>query len=118
MAAAAAIWLSLPLVLLVSLLAAAQDPAPAPAPAPTTPTPTPAPTTAPIWLPGYGPMQWSRLRGSIVTSNDAETTYTIFCAPSDDDRRCKIGGHGLLLPFTFAEGPSTLHYDHTVASTL
>ncbi|KAI0836808.1 hypothetical protein F5Y06DRAFT_272366 [Hypoxylon sp. FL0890] len=74
-----------------------------------------SPTTVPIFLPGYSATQWSLLRGSIVSSNDAETTYTIFCASVTSG--CQIGG-GTLLPFTFAEGPSTMHFERTVESTI
>ncbi|OTA89319.1 hypothetical protein M434DRAFT_14625 [Hypoxylon sp. CO27-5] len=75
----------------------------------------PNPTTIPIFLPGYNATQWSFLRGSVVSSNDVETTYTIFCASVT--RGCHIGG-GTLLPFTFAEGPSTMHFERTVESTI
>ncbi|KAI0106324.1 hypothetical protein F4776DRAFT_675410 [Hypoxylon sp. NC0597] len=72
-------------------------------------------TTIPIFLPGYNATQWSFLRGSVVSSNDVETTYTIFCASVTHG--CQIGG-GTLLPFTFAEGPSTMHFERTVESTI
>ncbi|OTA65930.1 hypothetical protein K449DRAFT_431392 [Hypoxylon sp. EC38] len=75
----------------------------------------PNPTTVPIFLPGYNATQWSFLRGSVVSSNDVETTYTIFCASVTQG--CHIGG-GTLLPFTFAEGPSTMHLERTVESTI
>ncbi|KAI4860493.1 hypothetical protein F4820DRAFT_436645 [Hypoxylon rubiginosum] len=80
------------------------------------------PTTVPIFLPAYKATQWSRLRGSIISSNDVETLYTIFCSPStrtvtdgEDSNDCVIAGGGKL-PFTFFEGPSTLHYGQTVGS--
>ncbi|KAI1412680.1 hypothetical protein F5Y13DRAFT_189883 [Hypoxylon sp. FL1857] len=72
-------------------------------------------TTVPVFLPGYNATQWSFLRGSIVSSNDDETTYTIFCASVTHS--CQIGG-GTLLPFIFAEGPSTMHLERTVESTI
>ncbi|KAI1136337.1 hypothetical protein F5Y05DRAFT_105915 [Hypoxylon sp. FL0543] len=75
----------------------------------------PNPTTVSIFLPGYNATQWSWLRGSIVSSNDVETTYTIFCASVTSG--CQIGG-GTLLPFVFAEGPSTMHFERTVESTI
>ncbi|KAI0165067.1 hypothetical protein GGR52DRAFT_557336 [Hypoxylon sp. FL1284] len=83
------------------------------------------PTTVPIFLPAYNePELWSVLRGSIVSSNDVETLYTIFCAPStetttsgEDYAGCVIAG-GSSLPFTFVEGPSTLHLGYTIESSL
>ncbi|KAI2471161.1 hypothetical protein F4781DRAFT_388212 [Annulohypoxylon bovei var. microspora] len=76
----------------------------------------PTPTTVSVFLPSYGPRDWTALRGSILSSNDAETRYTIFCA-QDKSYGCNIGG-GTLLPFTFAEGPSTYHYEQTIDSTI
>ncbi|KAI0895055.1 hypothetical protein F4806DRAFT_469777 [Annulohypoxylon nitens] len=76
----------------------------------------PTPSIVSVFLPSYGPTDWAALRGSIISSNDAETTYTIFCAP-DASHSCNIGG-GTLLPFTFAEGPLTYHYEQTIDSTI
>ncbi|XDG04914.1 hypothetical protein ABKA04_004529 [Annulohypoxylon sp. FPYF3050] len=76
----------------------------------------PTPSIVSVFLPSYGPTDWAALRGSIISSNDAETTYTIFCAPGGS-HSCNIGG-GTLLPFTFAEGPLTYHYEQTVDSTI
>ncbi|KAI1771585.1 hypothetical protein F4818DRAFT_207866 [Hypoxylon cercidicola] len=76
-------------------------------------------TTVPIFLPAYEATKWSQLRGSIISSNDVETLYTIFCAPSsrtatgEDLAGCAIDSR---LPFTFFEGPSTLHLGQTVES--
>ncbi|KAI1207767.1 uncharacterized protein F4807DRAFT_166390 [Annulohypoxylon truncatum] len=98
------IWLTLSLLLFLSILTGpvgAQDP---------------TPTIVSVFLPSYGPTDWAALRGSILSRNDAETTYTIFCAP-DQSHSCNIGG-GTLLPFTFAEGPSTYHYERTIDSTI
>ncbi|KAI1454637.1 hypothetical protein F4805DRAFT_460580 [Annulohypoxylon moriforme] len=98
------IRLTLPLLLFLSILTqpiGAQDP---------------TPSTVSVFLPSYGPRDWAALRGSILSSDDVETTYTIFCAP-DRSNSCDIGG-GTLLPFTFAEGPSTYHYERTVDSTI
>ncbi|KAI1090583.1 hypothetical protein F5B19DRAFT_318799 [Rostrohypoxylon terebratum] len=76
----------------------------------------PTPSIVSVFLPSYGPRDWAALRGSIISSNDVETTYTIFCA-ADESHSCNIGG-GTLLPFTFAEGPLTYHYEQTINSTI
>ncbi|KAI2635568.1 hypothetical protein GGS26DRAFT_549807 [Hypomontagnella submonticulosa] len=82
----------------------------------------PGPTTVPVFLPAYKPQDWSSLRGSIVTSNDAETVYTVFCAQNVSATysgrtitHCQIGD---LVPFTFTEGPSTLHIGDQIESTI
>ncbi|KAI0879826.1 uncharacterized protein GGS22DRAFT_103761 [Annulohypoxylon maeteangense] len=98
------IWLTLPMLLSLTILTqliGAQDP---------------TPSTVSVFLPSYGPRDWAALRGSIISSNDAETAYTIFCAP-DRIYSCNIGGD-TLLPFTFIEGPSTYHYEQSVDSTI
>ncbi|KAI1399729.1 hypothetical protein F4819DRAFT_463918 [Hypoxylon fuscum] len=101
-------WLPLALVPLFAPLIHAQDP-----------------TTVSVFLPGYkGEEMWSQLRGSIVSSNDVETLYTIFCAPdppptqtgSHSSTECSIEG-GDLIPFTFYEGPSTLHLGASAESS-
>ncbi|KAI6082792.1 hypothetical protein F4821DRAFT_246199 [Hypoxylon rubiginosum] len=80
-----------------------------------------SPTTVPIFLPAYSKTElWSSLRGSVITSTDDETLYTIFCAPSatttttgwieqSDFPACNIADGDGRFPFTFWEGPSTLH---------
>ncbi|KAI2602687.1 hypothetical protein GGR54DRAFT_623370 [Hypoxylon sp. NC1633] len=77
-------------------------------------------TTVPVWLPSYKPEAWSQLRGSIVSSNSAETVYTIFCAPPtkapDDSAACAIGGSDRF-PFTFTEAVSSVHYEFTSKSS-
>ncbi|KAI0382599.1 hypothetical protein F5Y04DRAFT_279891 [Hypomontagnella monticulosa] len=82
----------------------------------------PGPTTVPVFLPAYRPQDWSSLRGSIVTSNDVETVYTVFCAHNETEAslhhtmtRCQIGN---LVPFTFTEGPSTLHIEDQIESKI
>ncbi|XXH01180.1 serine palmitoyltransferase component [Hypoxylon texense] len=77
------------------------------------------PTTVPIFLPAYKATEWSRLRGSIVSSNDAETLYTIFCSPSTRTVTSNenYGGCAIAkIPFTFLEGPSTMHYEQNIGS--
>ncbi|KAI0005223.1 hypothetical protein F4779DRAFT_598646 [Xylariaceae sp. FL0662B] len=76
------------------------------------------PTALPVYLPAYKPENWAELRGSIVGSNDAETTYTVFCAPPrhPGSTTCGIAG-GDANPFTFVEGPQTLHYGNSVESS-
>ncbi|KAI2603011.1 uncharacterized protein GGS25DRAFT_509626 [Hypoxylon fragiforme] len=77
-------------------------------------------STVSVYLPAIRSAQWSQLRGSIVTSDNEETVYTIFCAPEqtstpgDRFASCSVGDDRL--PFTFTEGPSTLHYDHEDSS--
>ncbi|KAI1099840.1 hypothetical protein F4804DRAFT_320703 [Jackrogersella minutella] len=100
----ARMWLT-PALFLLSILAQVQP----------TRAQDPSPTTVSVFLPSYGPNDWAALRGSVISSNDTETTYTIFCAPESSS--CNIGG-GDLLPFTFAEGPSTYHYERTVESSI
>ncbi|KAI1760914.1 hypothetical protein GGR53DRAFT_57520 [Hypoxylon sp. FL1150] len=88
-------------------------------------------TTAPIFLPAYtNATVWSLLRGSILSTNDDETLYTIFCAPVTATTTattttwasgeqgvfpaCQIFDDDGKFPFTFWEGPSTLQVEHTV----
>ncbi|KAL2754442.1 hypothetical protein ACRALDRAFT_2028858 [Sodiomyces alcalophilus JCM 7366] len=75
---------------------------------------TSAPVTAPVFLPYYSSKSWSLVRGSIVTSNADETTYTIFCAPQTASHNCDLA---LEFPFIFAEGNQTLRFDGTKTST-
>ncbi|KAM0328143.1 hypothetical protein ACHAQA_005549 [Verticillium albo-atrum] len=70
-------------------------------------------TTVPIFLPYYDAKSWSLVRGSVVTSDADETTYTIFCAPQTTPS-C---GLALELPFIFAEGDNTLRFAGTLTST-
>ncbi|EFQ30920.1 hypothetical protein CGRA01v4_08672 [Colletotrichum graminicola] len=71
-------------------------------------------TTVPIYLPHYDANSWSQLRGSVISSNDKETTYTIFCAPQIPPD-CDLA---VEFPFVFAEGESTLQFHGTKTSTL
>lgn len=71
------------------------------------------PTTVPIFLPYYATKSWSRVRGSIITSDASETTYTVFCAPQTTPS-CNLA---LDFPFVFAEGNNTLRFEGTQTST-
>ncbi|KAF9870337.1 hypothetical protein CkaCkLH20_12184 [Colletotrichum karsti] len=71
-------------------------------------------TTVPIYLPHYDAKSWSLVRGSVLASNDKETTYTIFCAPQTPPN-CDLA---LEFPFIFVEGQSTLQFHGTKTSTL
>ena len=56
-----------------------------------------------------------RLTGKITNEqNTAETTYTIFCADKSP-QSCEIAKN---FPFTFAEGPSTLHFEGKSPGTM
>ena len=46
--------------------------------------------------------------------DEAETLYTIFCA-DQTAHNCQIDGD---LPFTFAEGPKTLHFSGADPGTM
>ncbi|ROW04478.1 hypothetical protein VMCG_05003 [Cytospora schulzeri] len=61
-------------------------------------------STVSVYVPGYQTKNWDGLAGSVMTSDSTATTYTVFCANSDD---CQISGP---IPFIFAEGPSTFKY--------
>ncbi|KAI0850244.1 hypothetical protein F5Y00DRAFT_260540 [Daldinia vernicosa] len=80
-----------------------------------TPAPSSRPTAVPIWLPDVSGEEWSRWRGSIISSNDVETVYTVFCPP---ERPGCIVAAGNDMPFTFTEGPGTLRTAYTIAGTL
>ncbi|TDZ22729.1 hypothetical protein Cob_v004204 [Colletotrichum orbiculare MAFF 240422] len=71
-------------------------------------------TTVPIYLPHYDAKSWSLVRGSVIASNDKETTYTIFCAPQTPPN-CDLA---LEFPFVFVEGEQTLQFHGTKTSTL
>ncbi|KAL0933167.1 uncharacterized protein CTRU02_212130 [Colletotrichum truncatum] len=71
-------------------------------------------TTVPIYLPHYDAKSWSLVRGSVISSNDKETTYTIFCAPQTPPN-CDLA---LEFPFIFVEGQQTLQFHGTKTSTL
>ncbi|GKT62033.1 hypothetical protein ColTof4_02339 [Colletotrichum tofieldiae] len=71
-------------------------------------------TTVPIYLPHYDAKSWSQLRGSVISSNAKETTYTIFCAPQNPPN-CDLA---VEFPFVFAEGENTLQFHGTKTSTL
>ncbi|KAK1967117.1 hypothetical protein LY78DRAFT_19259 [Colletotrichum sublineola] len=71
-------------------------------------------TTVPIYLPHYDAKSWSQLRGSVISSNAKETTYTIFCAPQTPPN-CDLA---VEFPFVFAEGENTLQFHGTKTSTL
>ncbi|GJC78003.1 hypothetical protein ColLi_00841 [Colletotrichum liriopes] len=71
-------------------------------------------TTVPIYLPHYDAKSWSQLRGSLISSNAKETTYTIFCAPQTPPN-CDLA---VEFPFVFAEGENTLQFHGTKTSTL
>ncbi|KAK2001806.1 hypothetical protein LX36DRAFT_318991 [Colletotrichum falcatum] len=70
-------------------------------------------TTVPIYLPHYDANSWSQLRGSVISSNAKETTYTIFCAPQTPPN-CDLA---VEFPFVFAEGENTLQFHGTKTST-
>ncbi|KAL1840351.1 hypothetical protein VTK73DRAFT_3781 [Phialemonium thermophilum] len=67
-------------------------------------------TTAPVFLPGYDESDWTALRGSIVASDESMTTYTIFCAQQTPPS-CLLDD---ALPFSFAEGSSSLRFSGTM----
>ncbi|EQB47307.1 hypothetical protein GCG54_00008047 [Colletotrichum gloeosporioides] len=71
-------------------------------------------TTVPIYLPHYDAKSWSLVRGSVLSSNSKETTYTIFCAPQTPPN-CDLA---LEFPFIFVEGQQTLDFHGTKTSTL
>ncbi|KAK6224645.1 hypothetical protein QIS74_02972 [Colletotrichum tabaci] len=71
-------------------------------------------TTVPIYLPHYDAKSWSQLRGSVISSDAKETTYTIFCAPQTPPN-CDLA---VEFPFVFAEGENTLQFHGTKTSTL
>ncbi|WQF83523.1 hypothetical protein CDEST_08537 [Colletotrichum destructivum] len=71
-------------------------------------------TTVPIYLPHYDAKSWSQLRGSVISSDAKETTYTIFCAPQTPPN-CDLA---VEFPFIFAEGENTLQFHGTKTSTL
>ncbi|KAK2021663.1 hypothetical protein LX32DRAFT_240138 [Colletotrichum zoysiae] len=71
-------------------------------------------TAVPIYLPHYDAKSWSQLRGSVISSNAKETTYTIFCAPQTLPN-CDLA---VEFPFVFAEGENTLQFHGTKTSTL
>ncbi|KAK6953390.1 hypothetical protein Daesc_005693 [Daldinia eschscholtzii] len=82
----------------------------------TTITPAPSgPTAVPIFLPDVPGTQWSEWRGSIISSNNVGTVYSVFCAP--DRIGCSIAGDDLV-PFRFTEGPGTLNVADTIAGTV
>lgn len=97
-ASAAALSLSLSLSLLpIAVVAAAQQS-----------------VSVSVFVPGYRASAWEGLRGSVITSDDSETLYTIFCADQTANN-CQIDGD---LPFTFAEGPKTLHFSGADPGTI
>ncbi|KAK1507724.1 hypothetical protein CTAM01_02836 [Colletotrichum tamarilloi] len=71
-------------------------------------------TTVPIYLPHYDANSWSQLRGSVISSNAKETTYTVFCPPQTSPN-CDLA---IEFPFVFSEGESTLQFHGTKTSTL
>ncbi|KAF3060001.1 hypothetical protein GL218_04987 [Daldinia childiae] len=103
--------IALRLVLLVLLFANAVD-----AKGTATITPAPSrPTTVPIWLPNMSGEEWSQWRGSIISSNDVETVYTIFC-PAERPGCTVFSTNDM--PVTFTEGPATLRTANTIAGLL
>ncbi|KAM7199889.1 hypothetical protein V8F20_005538 [Naviculisporaceae sp. PSN 640] len=70
-------------------------------------------STVSVYLPGYNEADWEALRGSIVRSDQAATTYTVFCA--DQAPTCQIAGD---LPFIFAAGQKTLSYGGAAAGEI
>ncbi|KAL2176808.1 uncharacterized protein P884DRAFT_244544 [Thermothelomyces heterothallicus CBS 202.75] len=70
-------------------------------------------STVSVYLPEYGNSDWGALRGSIISSNNSVTAYTVFCA--DQSPNCHLAGE---IPFVFTEGAHTLVYKGTDAGTL
>ncbi|KAH9904560.1 hypothetical protein F4778DRAFT_67138 [Xylariomycetidae sp. FL2044] len=85
-----------------------------------------------VWFPGFDGHDWDALRGSIVASNEVETTYTVFCAatttaPASSSSPSTTSGVGAVtsctiynedkFPFTFIEGPGTLHYSVSIGES-
>ncbi|KAL2266981.1 hypothetical protein VTJ83DRAFT_4258 [Remersonia thermophila] len=66
-------------------------------------------STVSVYLPEYGDSDWAALRGSVLSSDESTTVYTVFCA------ECQIDGD---LPFVFTEGPHTLVYKGENPGTL
>ncbi|GAB1316656.1 hypothetical protein MFIFM68171_06866 [Madurella fahalii] len=69
--------------------------------------------TASVYLPEYDESDWAVLRGSILSSNESVTAYTIFCA--EQAPSCQIAAD---LPFVFTEGAHTLVYSGSAPETL
>ncbi|KAL2257381.1 hypothetical protein VTK26DRAFT_251 [Humicola hyalothermophila] len=70
-------------------------------------------STVSVFLPKYDDSDWAALRGSILSSDESATAYTVFCA--DQAPGCHIAGE---LPFIFTEGPQTLTYTGSAPGTL
>ncbi|KAK3319312.1 hypothetical protein B0H66DRAFT_266164 [Apodospora peruviana] len=70
-------------------------------------------TTVPVYLPGYSDSDWEALRGSVLRSDSAATTFTVFCA--EQAPTCQIAGD---LPFVFAAGQKTLSYGGSAAGEI
>ncbi|KAK0701814.1 hypothetical protein B0T26DRAFT_615762, partial [Lasiosphaeria miniovina] len=77
----------------------------------TTNNPRAAPTTVSVYLPDYH--EWTALRGSILSTDQSVTAYTIFCA--DQAPTCEVAGD---IPFIISEGPTTLHYGGSAAGII
>ncbi|KAI1808680.1 hypothetical protein F4811DRAFT_179999 [Daldinia bambusicola] len=106
-------WPPLTLLLLSLALSLFADPAQAKK---TTITPAPSgPTAVPIFLPDVPGTRWSEWRGSIISRNDVETVYSVFCAP--DRLGCTIADDDVM-PFRFTEGPRTLNVANTIAGLI
>ncbi|KAI9054605.1 hypothetical protein LZ554_001758 [Drepanopeziza brunnea f. sp. 'monogermtubi'] len=67
-------------------------------------------STVSLLFPGYATGENWQVLGSIVASDATATTYALSCADTSDDSEC----HLPLTPFTFVEGPSTIHYQITL----
>ncbi|KAL2139064.1 hypothetical protein VTI28DRAFT_5849 [Corynascus sepedonium] len=70
-------------------------------------------STVSVFLPEYGDSDWGALRGSVISSNQSVTAYTVFCA--DQSPSCHIAQE---IPFVFTEGARTLVYRGTDTETL
>ncbi|KAK0714877.1 hypothetical protein B0H67DRAFT_453648, partial [Lasiosphaeris hirsuta] len=70
-------------------------------------------TTISVYLPDYDNSDWEALRGSVLSSDQFSTAYTIFCA--EQAPSCEIAGD---LPFIFTEGPETLKYTGAAADEI
>ncbi|SPQ25232.1 7a14c49c-b90d-442b-97a8-75d98e959c6e [Thermothielavioides terrestris] len=70
-------------------------------------------TAVSVYLPEYSDSDWAALRGSIISSDESVTAYTVFCA--DQAPSCQIAG---ALPFVFTEGAHTLVYTGSDPGTL
>ncbi|KAJ4294855.1 hypothetical protein N0V88_005092 [Collariella sp. IMI 366227] len=71
-----------------------------------------AQSTVSVYLPEYDDSDWAALRGSIISSDESVTAYTVFCA---EQANCQIAAE---LPFVFNEGAETLIYSGSDPGTL